>query len=369
MRGRLLILTVLLVIGALPAYAQGLLPAQFAGWVSTDVVEVQAPQLEKFAGNAAPVLREYGVEIAQRRTFARGGQGLTIIIYRAKDPTGAFGAYSFLRSPGMTGPKLTDHSSVSSERALILVGNFVLDVSGKIVPALRADLIALAKAMESRADQGSYPLLWQYLPDDHRVPRSDRYVLGLVALNQLLPIANGDWVGFSNGAEAELARYDLNGQEVTLLVVEYPDPQLAAQELKELAKSFNLNPVDVQSATGSEAKPLFARQSSSLVAIVAGARTPAAAKTLLESVQYHQALTWNEPSYSFVAPGLPMIIARIIVATGVLCLFALISGIAFGGVRIFVKHFWPGKVFDRDGYIEILQLGISSKPIEAKDFY
>lgn len=369
MRLRFLSLAAVALSASLPAFAQALLPVQFAGWNSIDVVEVLPPQLERFAGNTAPVLREYGVEIAERRSFARDGNGLTITVYRAKDPTGAYGAYSFLRTPDMTGQKLTDHSSVSRDRALILVGNFVLDISGKNVPALRPDLVALTNTMGSRAEQGSYPVLWQYLPADYRVPRSDRYLLGLVALNQLLPIAAGDWVGFSNGAEAELARYDLNGQEVTLLVAEYPTPQLASEELKELAKRFNLNPPDLRSASESQLKPLFARQSSSLVAMVVDARTPATAKSLLEGVQYQQDLTWNEPSYSYVAPGLPVIIARMIIATGILCLFALIAGVAFGGVRIFVKHFWPGKVFDRASHIEILQLGISSKPIEAKDFY
>ena len=34
-----------------------------------------------------------------------------------------------------------------------------------------------------------------------------------------------------------------------------------------------------------------------------------------------------------------------------------------------VKIFLPNKIFDREKQIEILQLGISSKPIKAKDFY
>jgi hypothetical protein len=34
-----------------------------------------------------------------------------------------------------------------------------------------------------------------------------------------------------------------------------------------------------------------------------------------------------------------------------------------------MKVFFPNKVFDREGQIEILQMGIYSKPIQAKDFY
>jgi hypothetical protein len=40
-----------------------------------------------------------------------------------------------------------------------------------------------------------------------------------------------------------------------------------------------------------------------------------------------------------------------------------------GGVRLLVKKLLPGKIFDRPERMEIIQLGLSSKPIEAKDFY
>jgi hypothetical protein len=50
-------------------------------------------------------------------------------------------------------------------------------------------------------------------------------------------------------------------------------------------------------------------------------------------------------------------------------IFAVAAGIGFGGLRVLVKIFLPNKIFDREKQIEILQLGISSKPIKAKDFY
>jgi hypothetical protein len=43
--------------------------------------------------------------------------------------------------------------------------------------------------------------------------------------------------------------------------------------------------------------------------------------------------------------------------------------VGFGGIRVLIKIFFPNKVFDREKQVEILQLGISSKPIQAKDFY
>ena len=58
-----------------------------------------------------------------------------------------------------------------------------------------------------------------------------------------------------------------------------------------------------------------------------------------------------------------------IIGSGVICLFALIAGISFGGLRLIVKRVMPGKVFDRSEYVQILQLGLGSKPINSEDFY
>ena len=48
---------------------------------------------------------------------------------------------------------------------------------------------------------------------------------------------------------------------------------------------------------------------------------------------------------------------------------AVVMGVAFGGVRVITKRFFPGKVFDRPEQMEVLQLGFSGKPIDPRDLY
>jgi hypothetical protein len=55
--------------------------------------------------------------------------------------------------------------------------------------------------------------------------------------------------------------------------------------------------------------------------------------------------------------------------TAVICLFAVIAGIGFGGFRLVMKRFLPDRVFDRSSTMQVLQLGLGSKPINAEDFY
>ena len=50
-------------------------------------------------------------------------------------------------------------------------------------------------------------------------------------------------------------------------------------------------------------------------------------------------------------------------------MFALVAGLSFGGLRLIVKRVAPGKVFDRSSQLQVLQLGLGSKPINSDDFY
>ena len=54
-----------------------------------------------------------------------------------------------------------------------------------------------------------------------------------------------------------------------------------------------------------------------------------------------------------------------ITGTGVICMFAIIAGLAFGGVRLVVKRA-TNRVFDRPDQVQVLQLGLSSKPIKSR---
>jgi hypothetical protein len=62
-------------------------------------------------------------------------------------------------------------------------------------------------------------------------------------------------------------------------------------------------------------------------------------------------------------------VAKIIIATVVFMVIAVALGAAFGGVRVLVKKFFPGKIFDRPERMDVLQLGLSGKRIDSRDFY
>jgi hypothetical protein len=348
---------------ALPASAQGILPSGFAGWTAGTA---PLPAVRFATPEAQAAAYEYGYISGEKAEYTRDkGAPVEVTLYRMKDPSGAYGLYSYLRSPDLAHTGVTDHSVMSGEQALVLTGNVLLDIHGNDLPKINADLNALVAAVTAKAQQGPLPTLTEHLPEKGFIDRSDKYILGPVTLNQFFPVSQNDWLGFSTGAEAEVARYHVDGRELNLLIADFPTPQTAQKKLHELEQNYHVN----EASTGPNGSPVFARRSITLLAIVFGARTQAEADKLLDQVQSGAEVTWNEPTFQFKEPPLTTMIVGAIIGSGVICCFAMISGIAFGGFRIVVKRFFPDKVFDRSSSMQVLQLGLGSKPINSEDFY
>jgi hypothetical protein len=343
-----------------------ILPDAFGNWKAPMVNSFTPQSAELVTPAQAAVLREYGLAGIEQAEYVRGNARLQATLYNMQDPTASYGAFTFLRTPEMHSAGLGDYSDMTATRALILRGNLLLEVGGENLAAMTADLAALQSAVASHAKRGPYPTLDLHLPKDGLAPNSQRYMVGPQALHAVLPIASGDWAGFSHGAEAALGRYRLNREEVTLLLVDFPTPQAAASELQSYGVSFTINPPEgIEPAR----RAVYARRDLTLIALVSGAHSRKIAGEVLKHIGSGEEITWNEPSFQTKGPSDAQILVGIITGTGILCVYALIAGLAFGGVRLLTKRMLPGRVFDRDASAEILQLGITSKPVKGGDFF
>jgi len=367
--------------GSLPSAAQGLLPSSVGNWASSGApAQVSAQQIEQLANDRANILREYGITSGERREYTSGSDKISVTLYRMIDPSAAYGAFTFLRHPDMALPgPVTAASYAASKRghALLVVGNLVLDVDSGNRPIASADLNSLAQSVAAQADRRPYPPIASFLPKAGLIPGSERYVLGPLALAQAFPAGatnRTDWAGFAYSAEAIVGRYRFSDQlsgkgrpaEGLLLLILYPTQQLAADRYDALSKSFALNAEPGQ-AGGRSA--VFGTRSSALIALLAGVDSRETAANLLDQIHYASDVTWNEPTHDLTDPSISTIVVGAIVDTGAIMLLVFAASLGFGGFRLLAKLLAPGKIFDRNSEVEILQLGISSKPIDVKDFY
>lgn len=353
---------------------QNILPEAFRGWTATSHQtfkpgqEPAANGAAAHAEQASAAAREYGLVAGETANYSHGttgASGLTATIYRMKDPSGAYGEYSYLRTPDMAAADFTDHSATKPNQALVLVGNLVLQVDGINARRDAADIKSLVSAIEPKSENGLYPTLPDHMPDQGRVAHSDHYVLGPATLDQFFPGGIGNALGFSYGPEVETAHFRVDGRDLSMLIADYPTPQIAQAQLDSLSKQFNVN----SSQPNATSEPLFASRTQTMLALVAGAQSSEQANKLLDQVQPGSVLTWDQPTAALKEPPFSVMVVGAFVGTGVICLLTMVGALAFSGFRLTVKKMFPNTIFDRSTQIDILQMGLVSKPIKAEDFY
>jgi hypothetical protein len=304
-------------------------------------------------------MQEAGLKSIEIRDYRTGGKEARLTLYTFKDSSGAYQAFNFLTAHSIkVGPGATKTYRTLYE------SNIVLDVvSDSVVePEVLNDAEKWAKSI---SDGVAAPPIASYLPERNRLPESDRYALGPVGFRFAAEVDKAessvlkDVAGFESHAEAMFAKYKSGKDEATLLLIDYPTPQLAELHMRHLRRAL----ADAKLTSSS------IERKGSLLSIVLAPTSPEFAEKLRSSVNYETQVTWNEASQAATDPPILSTVAKIFIATGVFMVVTVVIGIAFGGVRIITKRLFPGKVFDRKEHLEVLQLGLSGKPIDPSDLY
>ncbi len=357
---------------AAPAGAQtSLLPDQLATWhASGPATTVKSSDLgPKWARweEGEQILAESKVVKIQDRPYKKGADQLGLRLYQFKDPSSAYEFYTFAVVPGMQPLGAGEHSAIRQDDARVLVGNFVVQagLSEHLPPTTLQEVM---DALKARTDQTPLPAIRNYLPTEGRVFGSEKYAAGpqgfqsaakLLESPEIAGLVNE--VGFErDDAEAMFAQYHTGKGEAVLLLIEYPTPQLAEQHLHH----FETDLSQAAKLAGTTVK-----RKASLLSLVLKPSSGAFGDSLRNAVRYETQVTWNEPTHKLTDPPWLVIVGRIMVATLLFMGVAVAVGVAFGGMRVMLKIFFPGKIFDRPDQMDVLQLGLSSKRIDSRDFY
>jgi len=364
----MLLLGLLAGVGA--AAEPALLPDHFGPWQAEGSSQILSAQalFDRLRGTDVKpgTLPEAGLRTEETRSYKNGSEELKLTLYSFKDPSGAYEFYTNIIFPGMKGAGLGDESAFDPYNGVILVGNMVVSVGpfSNPKPEGLAELLTILKA---NADKTPFPPLKSYLPITWRVFGTERYALGpegfraaMASLGQGAYADLAKQVGFKLGAEAILAKYQGEYGSGVLLLLEYPTPQLAEQHLHHLEEALP----DAAKRSG-----VTVERKASLLSLVFEPTSAMHAQAIRDEVNYETQVTWNEPSHTATDPPMVVIMVKIFLFTGMFLGFATGVGIAFGGLRVVIKRLFPGKVFDRPENIEVLQLGLSGKKIDASDMY
>lgn len=361
-------LTVSLAGLALASEAPAVLPKQFGGWQVSGSSRTSNDPATADPVNAA-VLKEYGFTTFESATYTRDdGRKLNLKTARFADASGAYGAYTYYKTPPMQIEKVGDGAASMNERVLFYRGNILVDAVFQELSAMSAaELRELAEGLPlPSGNTRNLPELRNDLPTQSFIKNTAKYVVGPSALQHLDAPVPADLVDFNAGAEVVLGNYNSSGGEATLMLISYPTPQIAADHLRriEAARQSTSQPAGAPANANPIQVPIFDKRTGPIVVVAAGPLSQAEAKSLLASVNYDANVTWNENTYFTKRDNLANLLVNVIILCFIIIGFALIAGVAFGGIRILAKRMFPDHVFDQAESREFISLHLSEKSAE-----
>jgi len=301
-----------------PQSAVRLLPQSFAGYSQT----AASPATMSAADTA--VLREDGLAQSSDATYTSGTRRLSITAFRFADATGAYGAFTYFRQPGMHTETIGHEGAASGQRYLFWNGTTVIDATftqpagdaKSVLAALAAQIPPVGGA------SGIPPTLPHYLPAAQLDTQSVKYAIGPAAYAVMGSPLPASAIDFGPDTEVVSARYGAGGI-LTLLL--YPTPQIAGAHLKSID-------------TLAHSSGFSAKRAGPLVAIVSGSATGQKAQQLLAAVHFDDYVTINHPEgYVPETVKLYRLLMGITMMVVVLVCAALILGFFFGGGRALVR--------------------------------
>jgi hypothetical protein len=343
------------------------LPAEFAGWHLKDEIVNSNDPAAADATNA-PVLKEYGFERLEKATYTRDdGRTLTIRAAVFADASGAYGAFTYYHSDDMGEETIGAQGAFLNNRVLFCQGNVLIDaVFDKMSVMSASQLRQLAGLLpQIEGNKGKDPLLPSRLPkragDVSLERNTTKYILGPAALDRIGSPLPASLVDFKSDAEVAIARYGVNAGDATLMLIEYPNSQIAAERLRQIDASHQVTSQQPGVTPILDVGPFFDTRTGPIVVIAAGPLSRNEARALMSSISYDADVTWNENTYVSKKDNLANFLFNAIILCGVVVGLALVAGVAFGGLRLLIKRLFPDSVFDRPEVVEFISLHLEEE--------
>lgn len=327
----------ILLVAAGAAAAQqnpGILPKEFSGWTKDASPQTGSKPATADPANAK-ILSEYGFTDFEQATYSRPDRKLTVKAARFQDATGAYGAFTYYRSPGMLLEKIGTMGASANERILFFRDNIVVQAQFDRLTAMSAgelrDLAANLPAAKGTA--ANLPTLPGYFPRDQVEQNSAKYVMGPAGLTAIGSPVNSDVVNFALNPEIMVGKHNAGGSDADVVLISYPTPQIAGESLKAIEAAN----VDAPDTT------FVAKRTGPIVVLVKGHIPASDAKAILSRVSYEADVTWNENTGLAKRDNIGSIVVAACLLAFVIFLASVGTGAIFGFGRIVLERAFPSR--------------------------
>jgi hypothetical protein len=351
-------------VAPIPVASSQVLPTEFAGWqLQGAVTKSDDPAVADAVDG--PVLKEYGFRHLEKATYTRD-DGRSVVIKAAvfDDASGAYGAFTYYHSDGMGDETIGGQAAFLKNRVLFFQGNVLVDaVFDKMSVMSASQLRQLAGLLPlAEGNKDKPPSLPARLPRQGLDKSTTKYVLGPIALDRIGSPLPAALVDFNSDAEVVIGKYAKSAGIATLMLIEYPNSQIAAERLRQIDASHKVTQQQPGVTTILDLGPFYDTRTGPIIVIAAGPLSKSEARSLISSVSYEADVTWNENAFATKKDNVGNFLFNAIILCGIVAGLALVAGIAFGGIRMLIKRTFPDSLFNRPEVVEFISLHLEEKP-------
>jgi hypothetical protein len=270
-------------------------------------------ELSRLVGDQA-MWTEFGLKDSEFSRYQK--PDFVVSAWQLSDSTAAMAAFYWLRPDSSKPSNAASLAAETSDRLILVHGNYLLSIQG-----YKPSKSELAGLLASLPKPDTAPLPNLYLPVQDRVPNSERYITGPVALRQFFPAVSAELAGFQMGAEAQAAVFHSAKGDVAVAVFNYPTPQIAMKQVGEFQKAG-----------------LLVNRSGPLVTVTQSSPADSdLAQAILQQVHYQAQITVPE-HIPTLRDNIGNLVINAFILTGILLCIALGAGLFVGAIRAFQRR-------------------------------
>lgn len=336
-----------------------LLPDHFGEW------QVSGPGDNSIV-IADDVLKELIVTRRDVKKYAAEGNAATVSAIEFADATGAYSAFTLLRTPEMHpcagGNSLGVDCSVSAGKLLFWQGDTLVSIAPSGLKAVSASSFneLVGTLPRPSGSKGAHPLLPTRVPQEGLLKETVRYAVGPLTYAAGGGQIPASVIDFSKSPEILTARYSGRSGRGLLTTIFYPTPTIAGDRSRAVEAAVKDRTLPADMLAGA---PQTARSGPIVTLASSGFPAKEAAK-LVGKVKYQADVTWNKPEGymdQFKVTNAASVMVQIMIFVFVMTGAALVLGLVFGGGRAAFRR-WRGKPMSSLDDMEIIRLDLRGKP-------
>lgn len=294
MKAAICVLALLAATAAEAASIRDLLPPpeKVRPWATPDALELYAgTRLSNLLDGGAEVYLQYGFVQAVTQEYVLGDDSIDCTVYEMRDPDGAFGIFSYMRTPKKSPVALGDGGFASDlqlafwqDRYFVLLGTFSAAAGpAKALPAFARDI------SHRIGRHAGPPAVLARLPARYLIAGSEKLLRGRLATDALFPIFSANVVQLSGDDVLLSGDYRVDGSSTRVFVLLFGRSEAGGRAFADLEKAVSsggpfraLTASATDRAWVEDGRSFLARRVTDGLALVAGASSLEEARTVLD---------------------------------------------------------------------------------------